>query len=125
VARTGLKRQFNTAAAMPTPPSLSMATYDTSPWNETSSGSFRNTLEARHNTVHNNIRGDMLMTTSPNDPAFWFHHRYIQLLWERWQANGHAGQAGYKPQSGGPSGHNYPDVLRSEWTPGVTIASLV
>lgn len=31
----------------------------------------------------------------PNDPAFWLHHAFVDLIWDRWQ-QGHPG-SGYLP----------------------------
>ncbi|WP_406151330.1 tyrosinase family protein [Streptomyces sp. NBC_01012] len=68
--------------------------YDTAPWNSTSATGFRNRVEgwalrnratANHNTVHNWIGGSMAGAASPDDPAFWLHHAFIDLLWDRWQ----------------------------------------
>jgi tyrosinase len=57
--------------------------------------SFRNILEGwyvitpgstnLHNNAHVWIGGDMSPFTSPNDPAFFFNHAYVDLLWAQWQ----------------------------------------
>jgi tyrosinase len=57
--------------------------------------SFRNILEGwkvitagstnLHNNAHVWIGGDMSPFTSPNDPAFFFNHAYVDLLWSQWQ----------------------------------------
>ncbi|MFG3346598.1 tyrosinase family protein [Streptomyces sp. NPDC048018] len=88
-------------------------TYDAAPWNSTSRSGFRNRLEgwaqgqgnARfqlHNRVHRWVGGLMLGGGSVNDPVFWLHHAYIDLLWSRWQAR-HPG-AGYLPKDPPPLG---------------------
>jgi tyrosinase len=70
--------------------------YDTAPWNSTArDGGFRNKLEGwaapkserwrNHNKVHQWIGGHMTGGTAPNDPAFWLHHAFVDLLWDRWQ----------------------------------------
>ncbi|MFD5418345.1 tyrosinase family protein [Streptomyces sp. NPDC127069] len=80
--------------------------YDSSPWNSTTGGgSFRNKLEGwaapkserwrNHNKVHQWIGGHMTGATSPNDPAFWLHHAFVDLIWDRWQQR-HPG-SGYLP----------------------------
>ncbi|MEU6862279.1 tyrosinase family protein [Streptomyces sp. NPDC046876] len=68
---------------------LAMPVYDAAPWNS-SSNSFRNHLEGWrgvnvHNRVHVWIGGQMASAASPNDPAFWLHHAFIDKLWAEWQ----------------------------------------
>ncbi|MFF3498210.1 tyrosinase family protein [Streptomyces sp. NPDC003247] len=74
--------------------------YDASPWNSTSSQGFRNKLEGwgtgrgpaawrNHNRVHRWVGGAMVGGASVNDPVFWLHHAYIDLLWTRWQQRHH------------------------------------
>ncbi|MFG2873668.1 tyrosinase family protein [Streptomyces sp. NPDC048337] len=69
---------------------LDMADYDMAPWNSASNG-FRNNLEGwrgtgLHNRVHVWIGGHMATAASPNDPVFWMHHAFIDMLWAEWQA---------------------------------------
>ncbi|MFD8410397.1 tyrosinase family protein [Streptomyces sp. NPDC059650] len=86
--------------ALPTRAELQWAlddpVYDTPPWNSTArDGGFRNKLEGwaapkserwrNHNKVHQWIGGHMTGGTAPNDPAFWLHHAFVDLLWDRWQ----------------------------------------
>jgi tyrosinase len=70
--------------------------YDVSPWNSTSARGFRNKLEGwgsgrgsaawrNHNRVHRWVGGVMVGGASVNDPVFWLHHAFIDLLWTRWQ----------------------------------------
>ncbi|MEV5436091.1 tyrosinase family protein [Streptomyces sp. NPDC052682] len=70
--------------------------YDTSPWNSTSARGFRNKLEGwgqgggsaswlMHNRVHRWVGGHMAGGASVNDPVFWMHHAFVDLLWSRWQ----------------------------------------
>lgn len=70
--------------------------YDVSPWDSTCTRGFRNLLEGwttgrgsaswrTHNRVHRWVGGAMLNGASVNDPVFWLHHAYIDLLWRRWQ----------------------------------------
>lgn len=47
--------------------------------------SFSEELEEVHNLGHLWIGGDMATWTSPNDPAFWFHHAQIDRIWAEWQ----------------------------------------
>ncbi|MCX4739089.1 tyrosinase family protein [Streptomyces antibioticus] len=75
---------------------LSDPVYDVSPWDSTSTKGFRNKLEGwgtgrgstawrTHNRVHRWVGGEMLGGASVNDPVFWLHHAYIDLVWTRWQ----------------------------------------
>ncbi|MFE1443440.1 tyrosinase family protein [Streptomyces sp. NPDC058739] len=70
--------------------------YDVAPWNSTSARGFRNKLEGwgtgsgsaawrNHNRVHRWVGGVMVGGASVNDPVFWLHHAFIDLLWQRWQ----------------------------------------
>lgn len=70
--------------------------YDTAPWNSTSAKGFRNRLEGwgsgrgavswlTHNRVHRWVGGHMVGGASVNDPVFWMHHAFVDLLWSRWQ----------------------------------------
>ncbi|MFJ3921935.1 tyrosinase family protein [Streptomyces sp. NPDC090022] len=84
---------------------LDATVYDADPWDSTAPDGFRNRLEGwaaprterwrNHNKVHQWIGGHMTGGTAPNDPAFWLHHAFVDLLWDRWQAK-HPG-AGYLP----------------------------
>ncbi|MER7958736.1 tyrosinase family protein [Streptomyces sp. NPDC096030] len=80
--------------------------YDVEPWNSTSRSGFRNTLEGWapgrgnerfriHNRVHRWVGGLMLGGASVNDPVFWLHHSFVDLLWSRWQQRNP--RAGYLP----------------------------
>lgn len=75
---------------------LSIGTYDTAPWNSApGTKGFRNRFEGwtvsqakggyLHNRVHQWVGGHMTGGTSPNDPVFWLHHSFCDLLWSRWQ----------------------------------------
>ncbi|GAA4907257.1 tyrosinase family protein [Streptomyces coeruleoprunus] len=102
---------------LPTKAELAWATgetvYDMAPWNSTSRGGFRNRLEGwapgrgnarwrNHNRVHRWVGGLMLGGASVNDPVFWLHHAFVDLLWSRWQRD-HPGAA-YLPATPPPSG---------------------
>ncbi|MFG3657437.1 tyrosinase family protein [Streptomyces sp. NPDC047706] len=71
--------------------------YDAPPWDSTAGKGFRNKLEGwgtgrgsvswrNHNRVHRWVGGAMVGGASVNDPVFWLHHAYVDLLWSRWQA---------------------------------------
>ncbi|MFE1327174.1 tyrosinase family protein [Streptomyces sp. NPDC058735] len=70
--------------------------YDASPWDSTVRKGFRNKLEGwgsgrgsaswlNHNRVHRWVGGAMVGGASVNDPVFWMHHAFIDLVWSRWQ----------------------------------------
>ncbi|GMR44720.1 hypothetical protein PMAYCL1PPCAC_14915, partial [Pristionchus mayeri] len=45
-----------------------------------------NCLEYTHGNVHIFVGGDMFDTeTSANDPLFFFHHTFVDLIWEMWR----------------------------------------
>lgn len=123
-SRAGIKRQFATSGGMPAQPSLAVTPFDASPWNEyqSTSSSFRRALEYAHNTVHNNVGGDMKAGTSPNDPIFWMHHANVDRIWAAWEARN--GQ-GYAPVTGGPPGHNLGDAMRFLKVAGVRPADVL
>ncbi|MGW5674604.1 tyrosinase family protein [Streptomyces sp. NPDC003860] len=91
---------------------LRQSQYDEQPWDSTARGGFRNTVEGwaagtperwrMHNRVHRWVGGLMLGASSPNDPVFWLHHAYVDLLWARWQQA--QPRAGYLPRTPLPSG---------------------
>ncbi|GGR66090.1 tyrosinase [Streptomyces humidus] len=71
--------------------------YDVAPWDSTVARGFRNRLEGwgsgsgsaawrNHNRVHRWVGGAMLSGASVNDPVFWLHHAFVDLLWTRWQS---------------------------------------
>jgi tyrosinase len=97
-----LRRNFGRPSAPVTLPSrqdvaraLNDPVYDAAPWNSVSTTGFRNRLEgwgirgsrevSNHNEVHRWIGGSMAGAASPDDPVFWLHHAYMDLLWTRWQ----------------------------------------
>jgi tyrosinase len=83
-----LPRKAHTAAA------VALQDYDANPWSTASDG-FRNLLEgwqanpqiappSLHNRVHVYVGGDMLPSTSPNDPVFFLNHCNVDRIWEAW-----------------------------------------
>ncbi|MFD6276453.1 tyrosinase family protein [Streptomyces sp. NPDC060209] len=97
-----LRRNFGRPSAPVTLPgaadvdgAMNDPVYDTAPWNSVSTTGFRNRVEgwgikggrgvANHNRVHRWIGGSMAGAASPDDPVFWLHHAFIDLLWTRWQ----------------------------------------
>ncbi|MBG0855170.1 tyrosinase family protein [Streptomyces spinoverrucosus] len=70
--------------------------YDVPPWDSTVGKGFRNKLEGwgagrgsvswrNHNRVHRWVGGAMVGGASVNDPVFWLHHAFVDLLWSQWQ----------------------------------------
>ena len=95
------------------------AVYDTNPWSRTSAASFRNHVEgwspsppALHNLVHVWVGGDMLASTSPNDPVFYLNHCNVDRLWSAWQDD--YGVNSYRPAQNdatAPQRHRPDDLL--------------
>jgi len=110
-----LPKRANTASA------LGETIYDKAPWNSTSSG-FRDHVEGwkpnlgLHNRVHVWVGGDMLPSTSPNDPIFFMNHCNVDRVWEAWmQKPGGPGRI-YAPADSAPVallGHRLHDTLSS------------
>jgi len=98
----GLQREFGTdpTAYLPTPAQVASALTKT-PYSP-GPNSWETVCESGlHNPVHNWIGGNMAGATSPNDPVFFLHHCYIDLLWERWRKQ-HPTTDPYLPSSGAP-----------------------
>lgn len=74
---------------------LDVVPYDSAPWDFGSPG-FRSRHErALHNGPHGWAGGDMMRSTSPNDPVFYLHHCNVDRIWEAWMvANGRQYQPG-------------------------------
>jgi len=66
-----------------------------------------------HNRVHMFVGGYMSETPfASNDPVFYPHHSFVDLLLEKWiRAHPDAVAAGFVPSTGGPNGHNRYDCL--------------
>jgi tyrosinase len=92
----GLRRTLGTQiSTLPTKTDtsslLTLTPYDAAPWDTSSSG-FRNRAEgwappaapALHNRVHVWVGGDMLPSSSPNDPVFYLNHCNVDRIWEAW-----------------------------------------
>ncbi|MEU0375286.1 tyrosinase family protein [Streptomyces sp. NPDC006283] len=85
---------------------LNEPVYDAAPWDSTVTTGFRNRIEGwsaggadrwrNHNRVHRWVGGLMMGATSPDDPVFWLHHAFMDLLWTRWQ--GAHPRSGYLPR---------------------------
>lgn len=94
--------------------------FDAAPWNHTSLDCFRNILEGWlggdgpqfHNRCHVWVGGSMTPMTSPNDPAFFLLHCYVDKLWSDWQIK-HPDKVAYMPESGAMMGHNLYDDMEA------------
>ncbi|MFI6319060.1 tyrosinase family protein [Nonomuraea sp. NPDC050556] len=93
--REFLRRELGSRAAKPSPPSavtaaLSNTVYDRAPYDSTVTG-FRNAVEGwpsgptMHNRAHVWTGGSMLPASSPNDPAFFMNHCFVDKIWSDWQ----------------------------------------
>lgn len=94
---------------------LAVTTYDAAPWNSSSATGFRNQLEGwrgvnLHNRVHVWVGGSMGTGMSPNDPAFWLHHCFIDKLWAEWQSR-HPGVY-YAPMDATPNVVAFEDPMK-------------
>ena len=124
-ADRGLRRAFRQSVnSLPSTAELEavleVEPYDAPPWSTTSSG-FRNRLEGwqlaaggpgLHNRVHVWVGGDMLASSSPNDPVFYLNHCNVDRVWAAWQAR-HP-ESPYLPDQSVPStlaGHRIDDPV--------------
>ncbi|UQS16870.1 tyrosinase family protein [Pseudomonas sp. HS6] len=84
IGGAGLRRNLGANGALPSPEAVISALNRGSNWMEPEGwGSFsENQL---HNPVHSWVGGNMGESSSPNDPIFFLHHCYLDLLWERWR----------------------------------------
>ena len=106
------------------------AIYDGAPWNRSSTG-FRSRLEGwnppndLHNLVHIWVGGDMLPSSSPNDPVFFLNHCNVDRVWEAWmQRHGRV----YRPAgsvAGAPVGQRLNDPIQSPFGQPVTPAQVL
>jgi tyrosinase len=111
----GLPTSVEVTAALNTAdPSITV--YDAEPFDWTTTWGFRARLEGYfpdglHNKVHRWIGGDMLPSSSPNDPVFYLHHCNVDRIWEAWM--GRLGRV-YVPDMTAPLtllGHRIDDAL--------------
>lgn len=106
---------------------INQPNYDAAPWSTDSAG-FRNLLEgwqnypripppSLHNRVHVFVGGDMLPSSSPNDPIFYLNHCNVDRIWENWMQTSPAGHGRvYIPAQSEPDslmGHRLNDTLNS------------
>lgn len=102
----GLRRNLGETNALPTIETVISSLKAHLYWDE--AGGWENLSEENlHNPVHTWIGGDMATASSPNDPLFFLHHCYLDLLWERWRQQ-HSATA---PFSGRPD--RFDELLES------------
>ncbi|MHB2248529.1 tyrosinase family protein [Pseudomonas fitomaticsae] len=84
VGSAGLRRNLGADGRLPSEEAVISVLNITPYWLEP--GGWENTSERElHNPVHAWIGGNMQEAVSPNDPIFFLHHCYLDLLWERWR----------------------------------------
>jgi len=126
-----LRRQFDPATGLPTKTQVGQALnqphYDQPPWNSTSSA-FRDRLEGwvppasaphLHNRVHVFVGGDMLVSSSPNDPVFFLNHCNVDRIWAAWQKK--YPSEPYRPEQSAPASlfrHRIEDPMYSMFAAG-------
>jgi tyrosinase len=73
-----------------------------------------NNFENYHGSVHVFVYGHMsVISCSVNDPTFWFHHCFIDYLWEKCRALQTTNkETDYPTDSGVPANHHYNDQLK-------------
>jgi tyrosinase len=131
-ANRALQRGLGNEGSLPSRTGVRMvirdqAAYDTSPFSSSSPGGVRNLVEGWigseriHNSVHVWVGGDMSLSSSPNDPAFFLHHCNVDRIWAAWQER-HP-QAPYLPDMTAPDTlqfHRVDDALYSIYEDNVT-----
>lgn len=129
----GLRRAFGQTS--PTLPrkqqvraALGQATYDAAPWNTASAG-FRNRAEGwrpaasapnLHNRVHTWVGGDMLPSSSPNDPVFYLNHCNEDRIWAAWLQRHGATYAPLANADPALAGHRLNDPMHALLSPPMT-----
>ena len=120
----GLQRAFgDNVAFLPTKAEVAGVlgddTYDEPPWS-TGSGHFRNFLEGwqpdppnLHNQVHVWVGGDMLFSSSPNDPVFYLNHCNVDRIWASWLDQNGAIYVPDQNESDDLQGHRIDDAMYS------------
>ncbi|AYG63082.1 tyrosinase family protein [Rhizobium jaguaris] len=96
----GLRREFGEDATswLPTLSDISAGLAKT-PYSPGPSSFERVSEGVLHNPVHRWVGGNMADATSPNDPVFFLHHAFLDLLWERWKVQ-HPTMPPYSPETG-------------------------
>lgn len=98
----GVRRNLGATGALPSPETVISALNRFPYWSEPEG--WENFSEAvLHNPVHLWIGGNMAQSSSPNDPIFFLHHCYLDLLWERWRQQ-HLNSPSFAPRDTDPNG---------------------
>ena len=121
----GLRRSFGGVSSLPqstqVADAFSSPTFDAPPWTVLSDG-FRNRLEGwlpredapgLHNRVHVWVGGDMLPSSSPNDPAFYLNHCNVDRIWEAWLTRHGRIYEPTQVQPGALRGHRVDDAMHA------------
>jgi tyrosinase len=124
-----LRRRFDAVLGLPPKAEAQAALadddYDEAPWSA-ETVSFRNLLEGWvpsdglphvHNRVHVFVGGDMLLSSSPNDPVFYLNHCNVDRAWSAWLAD--ATEPFYLPDQSAPDDlfrHRVDDPMFSIFT---------
>jgi tyrosinase len=123
---TGLRRNFGAAGSLPTIETV-ISTLKIPVYSDESGGWEASSEVILHNPVHVWIGGDMGTASSPNDPIFFLHHCYLDLLWERWRQQHRT----VPPYSGRPDRSNelvesplvfHPENELAPWTQNYVVA---
>lgn len=81
---TGVRRNLGANGALPSPETV-ISILNRTPYSMEPDGWENASERELHNPVHAWIGGNMDEASSPNDPIFFLHHCYMDLLWERWK----------------------------------------
>lgn len=136
MANRGLRRNLGARGTLPEKSTVKGflqedLVYDEPPFNS-DSGEFRNLLEGWegihrfHNVVHVWIGEDMTVSTSPNDPAFYLHHCFVDKIWSSWQTI-HSDKP-YLPDSNAPDElafHRLGDEMHTFFNERVTVGDFL
>jgi tyrosinase len=98
----GLRREFGDDSSSWLPTAAQVAGgLGRTPYSPAPSSFERVSEGVLHNPVHRWVGGNMGDATSPNDPVFFLHHAFLDLLWERWKTQ-HPSSSPYLPTGGTP-----------------------
>ena len=125
ISNPPLPTKATTAAAITATP------YDMAPWSTSSASGFRNRVEGwspanqLHNLVHIWVGGDMLPSSSPNDPVFYLNHCNVDRVWERWMQNNGRVYQPLNTTPNAPVGQRINDPMLSPFGGSVTPAQVL
>jgi tyrosinase len=121
-ANRGLRRAFGQVPGLPRKAQVQAAmnetVYDEPGWDVLNTR-FRNRLEGwqprgaphLHNRVHVWVGGDMLPSSSPNDPVFYLNHCNVDRIWESWLQLRGAAYVPEQTETGDLTGHRIDDDM--------------